>query len=170
MKSITNACCFALLAVASSAAVGQVTRCVDPVTKKVSYTNTGCPTNTAQKVVARESTPEELRQQELDALQGRLRFHREQHTAAIQRIDDRRQERSAATSGGAAGMSGNSGCKSARRNVEVQDSSISRRGVPHAALDAMDAACGGYTLRAPRMQAERDREREAKRRYAPAAK
>jgi hypothetical protein len=153
-------------ALTAGAASAQVTRCVDPVTKKVAYTDGPCASGEKSQVIARKSTPEEQAQQELDALRARLRFHREVLQADLSRLDDRQQR--TASGAGPVGMSGGgNGCSSARRNVEVQDSSVTRRGVPHGALDAMDAACGTYTPRVAREFAEIDREREARRAYAP---
>ncbi len=155
-----------VLALAAGAASAQVTRCVDPVTKRVTYTDGLCASGQSSQVIARKSTHEEQAQQELDALRARLRFHRETLQADLSRLDDKQQR--AATGAGPVGMSGGgSNCSSARRNVEVQDSSVTRRGVPHGALDAMDAACGTYTPRVAREFAEIDRAREARRAYAP---
>lgn len=148
----------ALLALALPVAA-QVTRCVDPATKKTTYTDGPCKAQETSKQIARKLTPDEEEQQERDAAIGRLRFQRELLQAELRQIDERAAARRAA--GGSVAAIGSGGdCARARRNVEVQDSSIARRGVPHAALDAQDAACGGYTPRASREIAEIERERQ----------
>lgn len=153
-----------LLMLAVGHACAQVTRCVDPTTKKVTYTDGPCKGGEAAKHIADKPSEAELERRELEARLGRLRHINEQLQADLRDIDRRAAERRNA---GAVGMTGANNCTKARRNADVQESSIGRKGVPHAAIDAADSQCGTYTPRAEKIIAEHERQREQRRVYAP---
>ena len=97
-------------------AAAQVTRCTDPATGKVTYTDGGCARGEAAREVEARKTPEELQQEREQAAEAWERKRERQQHEAAQRRDTERAERAAAPAGNDPARS--VACQRARRSLQ----------------------------------------------------
>ena len=93
-KRAALALALALAVFASSAppAVGQVVRCTDPATGKVSYTDGACPRGDAAREIEARKSPQEIAQEREQAAEALQRKHERQQLEALQRQEAQQAE------------------------------------------------------------------------------
>ena len=121
----------------------QVVKCVEPRTGKVSYTDGACTKNERSSEIARKQTSDEVNAERLQAAVAQQRLQRE-----IADLRSRQAEAEVAKSQlnqvphQPEDKTRSIECQRARRNIEVEQSSVTKRSNPTASLIGVEAACG----------------------------
>ncbi len=146
-----------LAAVLPALSCAQIVKCVDPRTKAVTYSNSGCAAKDDASLVARKQTHEETRNERIEAAEARARLRSEMAALRAREAEERRAVASRGAVGlGGGGSSGGGGsaapagggggrsCDQAMADLETRQSSIGRRKTDNdvSALARVQSACG----------------------------
>lgn len=145
-----------VIAAAAGPSIGsaQIVKCVDPQTKAVTYSNTGCSAKDDSKLVARKQTREERIEERMQAIEARARLREEMADMRARQAEEARA--AAAQRGGLVGIGGSTAgstaaaaaggrsCDRVLADLETRQSSIARRKTDNdvSQLAKVQAACG----------------------------
>ena len=121
----------------------QVVKCKDPKTGKVTYTDAGCASNEQSSDIARRQTAEEAAAEQRQAAIARRRVQREIEGLRVRDQQDAVPERQVNTPPAQVqDKTRTVECQRAKRNLEIEQSSITKRSNLIAALVEVETACG----------------------------